>query len=49
MCDGVTSAIIASRGAVRRPFPMRSMTRNPTTWVAADAIALSGRTKTAVA
>src|SRR6267143_1469159 len=41
---GVTSAISASRGGVRNPFPSRSTTRNPMTCHAAAVIAMTGRT-----
>src|SRR5712692_7734580 len=41
---GVTSAIRASRGGVRSPFPNRSTTRNPMTCHAAAVIAMMGRT-----
>src|SRR6266566_4987606 len=44
---GVTSAISASRGGVRSPFPSRSTTRNPMTCHAAAVIAMTGRTSAA--
>jgi len=47
--DGVTSAMRASRGGVRIPFPTRSTTRNPITCHAAEAAEMSGRISTAVA
>ena len=43
------SAMSASRGGVRSPFPTRSTTRKPITCHAAFVTAISGRTSTAVA
>src|SRR6266550_3432443 len=45
---GVTSAISASRGGVRSPFPNRSTTRKPITCHAAPVTAMTGRTTTAM-
>src|SRR5213592_371625 len=47
MGAGVTSAISASRGGVRRPLPSRSTTRRTTTCHAAAVIAMMGRTAAA--
>src|SRR6266550_2260996 len=47
MGAGVTSAIHASRGGVRRPLPSRSTTRRTTTCHAAAVIAMMGRTAAA--
>src|SRR5882762_4990639 len=44
---GVTSAINASRGGVRRPLPSRSTTRRATTCHAAAVSAMTGRTAAA--
>ena len=46
--SGVTSAISASRGGVRSPFPNRSTTRRPMTCHAAPVTAMTGRTTTAM-
>src|SRR5439155_1301987 len=45
---GVTSAMTASRGGVRSPFPSRSTTRSPITCHAAPVTAMTGRTTTAM-
>jgi len=44
----VTSAMSASRGGVRSPFPSRSTTRSPITCHAAPVTAMTGRTTTAM-
>jgi hypothetical protein len=44
---GVTSAMSASRGGVRIPLPIRSVTRSPITCQAAPVTAITGRTTTA--
>src|SRR5882724_10480284 len=46
--SGVRSAISASRGGVRSPFPNRSTTRSPITCHAAPVTAMTGRTTTAM-